>query len=178
MKKLTLLILLLIVYSLAFADSEYQSITPLSKTEGMSGERYRILGDFNCDGIEDMALSVDVSFFGNAGGDFDIYLRDNKSNLRKYASIFLHYRAIAIEKIGENVRLWVYRRCGGWIGDIGYYEVKAEGLSDYKSITIYPGDSGTGMGNAIYGAVLKNSAVEFRVEKSETVNGKVNWIKL
>ncbi len=178
MKKLTLLILLFIVCPLAFADSNDPSLMPLPKIEKMSGERYRILGDFNCDGIEDMALSVDISLFGNAGGDFDIYLRDNKDNLRKYASIFLHLKAIAIEKIGENVRLWAYRRSGGWIGDIGYYEVKAEGLSDYKSITIHPGDSGTEMGNAIYEAVFKNSAVEFRVEKSKTVNGAVNWIKL
>lgn len=178
MKKLIFFILLLIVCSLAFAESNDPSLIPLPKIEVMSGERYRILGDFNCDGIEDMALSVDISLFGNAGGDFDIYLRKNKGDLRKYASIFLHYRAIAIEKIGEDVRLWAYRRSGGWVGDIGYYEVKAEGLSDYKSIMIYPGDSGTEMGNAIYGAVFKNSAKEFRVEKSETINGKVNWIKL
>jgi hypothetical protein len=53
-------------------------------TEEGGSERYRMLGDFNDDGIEDMALSCDINLFGNGGGEFSLYLRNNKKKDRMH----------------------------------------------------------------------------------------------
>ncbi|MHC4099033.1 MAG: hypothetical protein ACYSWZ_10465 [Planctomycetota bacterium] len=141
-----------------------------------SGERFRILADFNDDGIQDMALSFDISLFGNAGGLFTLYLGNAQGQYRKHGDFGAHPMAVSLEKIDTKVRLWTYERGGGWIGQIGYYEVLKDKLSEYHSITIHPGDSGTEMGNAIYEAVFKNSDLPITVERSVTKEGIVKWI--
>lgn len=135
----------------------------------------RILADFNANGAMDMALSDHRSSFGNAGGLFTLYLSDANGLYRKHGEFFAHPKAIALERIGEKVRLWTYSRGGGWIGQIGYYEVLEKELSAYQSITIHPGDSGTTMGNAIYQSVFSNSDMLITVEYSHTRNGVIEW---
>jgi hypothetical protein len=152
------------------------STKALQKDEIRSGERFRLLADFNADGIQDMALSFDASFFGDAGGQFILYIGNAKGEYRKHGEFFAHTMAVSLEKVGTRVRLWTYARGGGWIGQIGYYEVENDRLSEYQSITIHPGDSGTKMGNAIYEAVTNNSDLPVKLEKSVTDEGIVKWI--
>ena len=154
---------------------EDPSAVPLLHDEGQSAERYRILADFNGNGIMDMALSCSVSLFGNAGGQFTVYIQNEDGRFRRLGEFFGHPMALALERVGEKVRLWTYVRGGGWIGQIGFYDVKEDGLSDYHGITIHPGDSGTKMGNAIYEAVMRNSDLPITVERSRTENEKVEW---
>ena len=156
--------------------SDDPSIKAIAKDGIYSGERFRMLADFNADGIQDMALSCDTSLFGNAGGHFILYLGNASGKYIKYGGFFAHTMAVSLEKIGENVRLWTYVRGGGWVGKIGYYEVQTDKLSEYHSITIHPGDSGTKMGNAIYKAVNNNSDFPIIIEKSVTNSGVVKWI--
>ena len=174
MKSYGLFFVFLTLSSWVLADDP--SSKPIPKHEGRSGERYRIIGDFNADGIEDMALSIDISLFGNAGGHFEIFLREESGDLKRYDSVFLNPHVIAIEKHEQTVRLWIYHRGGGWLGSLGYYEIEKEGLSQFKGIVIHPGDSGTTIGRALYEAVFNNSQVMFKVEKSQTENGIVHWI--
>jgi hypothetical protein len=178
MKKSTAIIVMALLTSCA---TRYEWITDpsqdtLYKDELHSGEHFRILADFNADGIQDMALSYDTSLFGNAGGHFTLYLGNAKGQYRKHGEFFAHTMAVSLEKIGTKVRLWTYVRGGGGIGQIGYYEVLKDKLSEYHSITIHPGDSGTEMGNAICEAVFKNSDLPITVERSVTKKGIVKWI--
>ncbi len=165
--------------ALSASDSDWianPSQEALAKDDSLSGERVRFLADFNADGILDMALSCDKSLFGNAGGQFTLYLGNGKGKYRKHGEFFAHPMAVSLEKIRDEVRLWTYYRGGGWIGQIGYNEILKEKLSKYNSITIHPGDGGTKMGNAIYESVIKNSDLPITVEWSETKNGIVKWI--
>ncbi|MBN1423450.1 hypothetical protein JXA88_02735 [Candidatus Fermentibacteria bacterium] len=172
----TTIIGLAAVIATGFEWSDDPSIRAVAKDDIHSGERFRMLADFNSDGIQDMALSCDMRSFGNAGGQFTLYLGNATGKYRKYGEFFAHTMAVSLEKIGTQVRLWTYCRLGGWIGQIGYYEVFEDTLSEYHSITIHPGDSGSKMGNAIYEAVIKSSDLPITVERSVTKNGVVKWI--
>jgi len=146
-------------------------------TELGISDRYRILGDFNVDGIEDMAISADMNQFGSGGGEFTIYLCNAGGEYRKYGTFWSHpaVETIAIEKWGQNISLWTYSHLGGGTGSIGYYGMGEKGMSDRSSIIIHPGDSGTAMGNALVESVFKNSDVVFKLERSTTRDGKVEW---
>ncbi len=157
---------------------EDPSAVPLLHDEGQSAERYRILADFNGNGIMDMALSCSVSLFGNAGGQFTVYIQNEDGRFRRLGQFFGNPMALALERVGENIRLWTYVRGGGWIGQIGFYKVKEDGLSEYHGVTIHPGDSGTKMGRAIYEAVMTNSDLPITIEISKTEGEKIKWINL
>jgi hypothetical protein len=178
MKK-TLVLLIVLMANLSIASeiwTDDPSVLPLMTEEGI-GERYRMLGDFNGDGIEDMALSYDINLFGNGGGEFILYLQNKNKKYREYGKFLVHPYgdAVAIEKWGKETRLWTYSHGGGGIGDLRCYIVSGENLSDPEGLTIHPGDSGTGMGNAIYDAVFKNSNVKIKVQRSVRKEGKVQW---
>lgn len=172
------IIAILLLTAIAVGGADWikdPSLHPIVKDDIRNGERVRLLADFNADGIQDMALSVDRSLFGNAGGPFTLYLGNGKGKYRKHGEFFAHPMAVSLEKIHNKVRLWTYYRGGGWTGQIGYYEILKDKLSEYHSITIHPGDGGTKMGNAIYESVMKNSDLPITVEWSETTNGNVEW---
>ena len=181
--KITMILLLVLFADVSMAAKPWiddPSANPLRKAEGetwRSSERYRILADFNGDGIEDLALSYDTSLFGNGGGHFSIYLRNAEGKYQEYDDFGAHPSAnsIALEKWGKEIRLWTYLHGGGGTGSLGYYEVTEEGLSERRSIETHPGDSGTAMGNAIIKAVFENSYVNFTVQQSTTVDGKIEW---
>ncbi len=145
--------------------------------EGATGERYRILGDFDGDGVEDMAVSGEADLFGNGGGSFTLYLRNADGKYRDRGTFWAHPAAdaIAIERWNHAVRLWTYSHAGGGIGGIGYYDLTENGLSEFHQLTIHPGDSGTKIGNAIVRAVFENSDARLRVQQSYTTDGKIEW---
>lgn len=157
------------------------SAVPLPRIEGemrhRSGERWRFRGDFNDDGIEDVALSMDTKGFGTGGGIFYLHLGNPKGKYIKIGSFHAHPAedAIALEKFHEGPRLWTYLHGGSARGSLGYYEIHNSAMSERRDITILPGDGGTNIGNAIYKAVFDNSDVKFTLEKSETIDGTVHW---
>ncbi len=152
------------------------STTAIRKDDLHCGERFRMLADFNADGIQDMALSSDIKHFGNAGGTFTLYIGNAKGEYREHSTFFAQIMAVSLETHGNETRLWIYSRGGGSVGRIGYRVVLKDRLSEYHSIEIHPGDSGTAMGNAIYKAVFQNSALPIKAERSVTKNGTVRWI--
>jgi hypothetical protein len=49
-------------------------------------------------------------------------------------------------------------------------------VDELQGVEIYPGDGGTSLGNALYGAAFRESPIPFRVERSLTsVTGNVTW---
>lgn len=160
------------------------SATPIPKYDWSSGERYRLLADFNADGVQDMALSYDTKMFGMAGGHFTLYVANHEGMYRKIGEFFAHTRAIALEKHFSRdsrplVRLWTYHRLSSTEGSIGYRIVEDDRLSPGDQLVIHGGDGGTKMSNDIYKAVFENSDIPIVVERSETeVNGVVNWIEI
>jgi len=157
------------------------SAVPLPRIEGemhfRSGERWRFRGDFNDDGVEDVALSMDTKSFGNGGGIFDLYLGNSNGKYMNIGSFHAHPSEawIALEKYHEGPRLWTYLHGGSARGSLGYYEINDSTMSEVQAMIIHPGDHGTNMGKAIVRAVFDNSDGKFTLERSETVDGIVRW---
>jgi len=169
-------IVFFLMVTLTEADvHENPSEIPLIRDDGTYAERFRVLGDFNCDGIEDMALSIDTKMFGQSGIEMIIFLQDSSGSFLEYDTIFAKPELIATERTISNPRLWIYGRINAQSGILGYSEVLRDSLSDFMSLKIYPGDGGSAIGNALLNAVLNNSDIELKVEKSTTVDGKVKW---
>jgi len=138
------------------------------------GERYRVLGDFNGDGKDDIALSEPTPL-GTGGGTFVLYLGDGKGKYRELGVFSGNVGAVAIEKRWKVNRIWTYSHCSGSEGEIGYWEITEKGISEYHHLTIFPGDAGTEMGRAIQSAVFDHSDVKLKIERSKTRDGKVQW---
>lgn len=171
-----LLVLMMLLTPLAPPKSNWiedPSSQPLSKEDGR-GERFRLLADFNADGIQDIALSDDLSEWGKAGIDFTLYISDGNGKFCNHGRFFAHIKAVSLEKYGSVVRIWTYHR-NGPSGLIGYNEVQKKKLSEFHSIEIHPGD-GREISNGIYNAVFPNSDLPIRVEESVTTGTKVVWL--
>lgn len=152
------------------------SLIPAPTGEGLTGERIRLLADFNGDGREDLALSDDEIEFSNAGIRFDLYLSVGPGKYSPNAmSFFAHPMAIAIEKCRDRTRIWTYYRSDASEGALGYQELKGHTLSDFVFIHIITGTEYSAMGNAMYQAVFRNSDYPIRADGSTTVDGVVQW---
>lgn len=149
-----------------------------NQTPYHQGERYRIVADFNADGIQDMALSFDTKLFGTGGGHFDLFIQNEKGLFQKQGEFFTSPSSVSIEKVGNKTRIWTFSPGGGSAGTLAYLVLSDGKLSAPKSIKISPGDSGTSLGNAVYDAVFKNSTHPIFVEKSEANNGTITWKKV
>ena len=79
------------------------SASPLLRIDGSAGERYRVLGDFNGDGREDMMLSGDIADIGQTGIKLYLYLRDTTNNYYLCDSIFTKPTTLAVEKFWNAV---------------------------------------------------------------------------
>ena len=142
----------------------------------VDGERFRIIGDFNFDGLEDMALSEVFINCGQAGCNFTLYLADSAGNYNKYDDFFGWPGGTCLEKFGKKVRLWQYHHVSAQEGMLGYCEITDMGFSECQGIFIFPGDAGTKMGAAILSAVSDNCEGDLKVQRSITTDGVVEWV--
>ena len=182
MRPFFIVLVFCIASSLNAADPSTVAVTNLIYGKGYS-ERYRILADLDGDGHQDLILSQPIPLFGKMGGLWDVYLfRINDFN--KIGSITAHPLAISLEadhdrnqKDGYFTRIWVYLRGSGSSGGLGYYRIGPNSIVDLQGIQIYPGDGGSDLGRAIYRAVMDNSEIPFRLQKSVTDEhtGNVIW---
>lgn len=148
-------------------------------------ERYRVLVDLDGDGVKDMLLSGSPDEFGTMGGPWAVYL-NRKGDFFEVGEIWAHTMAIAFEadqarisndpKTLRHARIWVYLKSSGSNGSLGYYTVGEKSVDEMGGVTIYPGDGGTPLGNALYKAVFKNSEIPYTMQISKTADdGKVTW---
>lgn len=151
-------------------------------------ERWRVLADLDGDGVEDMILSGNPSMFGNGGGGWDVYL-NRDGEFKRIGRIGAHPKAISIEadqdRFKDNidkrryVRIWTFWHSSCASGALGYCRVGEKSVDEFCGLEIYPGDSGTSLGNEVYDAVFKTSPVPFILERSSTdEKGHVEWEKI
>ena len=152
------------------------SRVPIIKTDRLSGERFRVLADFNMDGLTDMALSDDMSTFGTGGIGWKLYMADTSGMYRKYGTFFTKPRLISLERLGSKIRMWTYGHISAQEGILACCRLGDTTFTECRSMVIHPGDGGTEIGNEIMKAVFRNSDVPLRVQRSATENGEVKWI--
>ncbi|MBN1211933.1 MAG: hypothetical protein JXA92_05090 [candidate division Zixibacteria bacterium] len=152
------------------------SARPLLRKDSTIGERFRVLGDLNCDGREDMVLSDDIADFAQMGIKLFLYLQDTAGNYILYDSIFAKPGSLAVENYWKGPRLWTYVRKNAQSGILSCSEISDSGLTDWHSMVIYPGDGGTDIGNGILKAVFDNSDSRLEIQKSQTEGDRVNWL--
>lgn len=170
------------------ADPSLQPVRSVLESEDRTSpfaERWRVLTDLDGDGVKDMIISTELSLFGNSGGFWTVYLkRDN--DWQAVGNINAHPRAISIEpdkdrilkdsKSRSHARVWTYSRAGGGAGQLGYYRIGEKSVEEFRSVEIYPGDSGTPLGRKLYKATFEKSPIPMQLEISETnESGKVSW---
>lgn len=165
---------------LALAEGDPSSI-PARDADGKYIERYRFRADFNEDGVRDLAVSVPLRMFGQAGGNFSLYIARSDGTFHSIGDVFLHPRAISIESASGELNLWTYSRASGSEGQLGYYVLSKENpantnptVSDFVGLTVHPGDGGTELGRSLYSTVFSEK-YRVQVERSTTDAGKPRW---
>lgn len=148
-------------------------------------ERWRILADLDGDEVEDLLLSEPTVLFGKMGGEWTIYLKKDEK-FTPLGTVHAHPRALSLEPDFDRhlrrkedrylARIWVYLRSGGGRGSFGYFRVGNDSVDPFRGFEIYPNDSGTTLGQAIYAALLESSPIPFRLQFSRTTEeGEVQW---
>jgi hypothetical protein len=96
--------------------------------------------DFNNDGIVDLAFS-DTEAWGNAGGDWTIYLGRKDGKFESIGEVFFHPLAFKIQPIKYGIsKMIIYRRAGGGEGDLIEYSISINGIKEIKSRLMKPDD--------------------------------------
>ncbi len=186
-KRLIYPLVIMLLSTAAEGTAVDPSSVPACDVTGNNGyvERWRILTDLDGDGMQDMILSGDPAMFGNAGGPWDVYLNRN-GEFRCVGRIGAHPLAISIEPDQDRheadfnkrryARIWTYWHLSSASGALGYFRVGEETVDECRSVLIYAGDAGTTLGNALYEAAFKNSAIPFTLQYSSTDNeGNMVW---
>ena len=170
---------ILVLYCLVGADGvvDNPSAQPLAKQDEYStGERFRILGDVNLDGSEDLILSDDMATLGQGGIKFTIFLATDSNKFVQYDSYFGPLRIVSVEKSASGeIRFWTYGRINAQQGTLFCHTMGPDGFSDGQSIRILSGDGGSDIGRAMFDAVFKNSETTFKFQRSKTEGTTVHW---
>jgi hypothetical protein len=118
------------------------------------------MGDINRDGVADKIASGPGELFGNGGGPFVVTLGSRKGPPKQFV-LNLHRLAATVENTATATRIWSYWHLSGRSGDLC-----VDTLTDKTSrqcITIYAGDGGTAMGNALVERIFsKGQRLEFK----------------
>lgn len=154
---------------------EDPSAAPLQRKDGTFGERFRLTGDINNDGYEDLLLSDDIANLGQSGIRYFIYLKNEEGKFTLYDSIYTGIGSVAVEHFHEDSRLWLFVRLDSQSGIISYCDLGDDAITGCRSMRIHQGDGGTAIGGGVFRAVFGNSDVSFTLQKSETIDGKVTW---
>ena len=183
MSKLSLLVASVVIAGaplFAVAQDDPSSI-PARGADGNYLERYRFFADFDADGALDLAISVPLHMFGQAGGNFSLYLARSDGTYHAFGDVFLSPRAISLESVGKRSNLWTYSRASGTEGQLGYYALSKQrpgdtdvAISDFVGLTVHPGDGGTELGRSLFSTVFSETH-RVQVERSTTEGGIPRW---
>lgn len=161
------------------------SMIPLEKIPGESwttGERYRLVADFNNDGIMDIALSFDTGMFGNGFGQFFLYLGTRDGRYREIGLFSTYPLSMVLKRVKGG---------GCYFNTISKSETPKISLAETFKVTdhglFYMGFLKLRFGPewevdpASTSLVLKEdveSSENVQFEESETKNGIVFWKKM
>jgi hypothetical protein len=100
-----------------------------------------IEADFNCDGRTDLALS-DSTLWGNAGGEWGIYLKQDDGRYIYTGSAFFHPLAFHIDKKTDGIGIMtVYHRAGGGDGALVKFEITRGSVKEVSSEAFRPSEN-------------------------------------
>lgn len=136
------------------------------------GPYFRLRGDWNGDGLEDLVLSIPIESYGHSGGANGVYLRDHHGVLRNVGEVFGRLDSFAVERVRESTLFWTSHRAGGNQAQIGYYALEGDELGPWTGLTIHPGDGGGSISQALVD-VLRQSA---RKNNANTTQLERGWI--
>ncbi|MBK7142509.1 MAG: hypothetical protein IPH75_10550 [bacterium] len=168
-----LILVTLAVPALAGVSVEDSLMMPQLDGNGVPIDRWRVSGDFNLDGREDLLISEDIAKANDNGLYFAIYLRDSTGSLSFYDSFYDHPNRLCVESCGQAVRVWTYEYTGSGTGILAWAEITQAGLIPGNRVELH--ESGR-VSQAILGSVFRNSDVKFKVQRSRVVAGKVQWV--
>ena len=98
--------------------------------------------DFNNDGITDLVIS-NTEAWGNAGGDWSVYLGRKDGNYDDIGYIFFHPLAFRIMPQTDGYsNLVIYHRMGGGEGDLIEYSISKNGIKELSSRIMRPDTEG------------------------------------
>lgn len=170
---LGLTLLAIVSPALAADPVEDSLMIPQFDGNGIPVDRWRVYGDFNLDGRDDLLLSEDLTKANDNGLYFAIYLRDSAGTLNFYDSFFDHPNRLCIEACGSETRVWTYEYTGSGTGILAFAVVTEGGLIPGNRVELH--ESGR-VSQAMLSSVFRNSDVKFRIQRSRVVAGKVQWV--
>jgi hypothetical protein len=155
------------------------SRTPRFDGNGKCVPQFRFLADFNADGLEDVALSVDRRLFlPERGGAFFIYLNDS-NGVYHAAGTFVadpYPEAVAIERTYDLIRVWSYTQTGTDTGLLYCRPVESTHPRKSKRLELHLGAGA--FGQAMKEAVSENSIELARLEYSTHTDGVLAWVPI
>ena len=160
------------------------SLIPLERSEAEPGqaygrfrfERFRLIADFNHDGVSDMFLSYNIRMFGNAGGGFTLYKGNADGTYTEAGGIFLHPLAVNLREDSKGRSIITLYIRGGQTGKLIEYEVLETGFRELWSRHLSPNIGGPERDQQEYRRLFGEDA-RVKAQVSRTVNGVVEWEK-
>lgn len=159
----TLLLLLLLPFAGVHSQSIQDPLEAYAKSISSMGLLpYQLLikieYDFNNDHLTDLALS-ESSSWGNAGGEWSIYLREANGNFRSIGTLFFHPDAISLDLQQQSRSiLRAYIRSNAGEGNLVTYSLSSTGLKKESERLLRP-DEQHPSDQAIYTSLFEHSAL-------------------
>src|SRR5262249_39291835 len=84
------------------------SLVPAFNSEGKPAFRWRMYGDINKDGHEDIVVSESLEAVSQNGLNMFIYFADSSGKYFFYDTIFSSPKRLSFERDYNNIKLWTY----------------------------------------------------------------------
>lgn len=149
------------------------SLVPVFNSDGNPAYRWRMYGDINKDGLEDIIVSESFENMSQNGVNLFIYFADSSGKFFFYDTTFSTPRRLCFERDLRGIRLWEYWHIAASTAIIGYSWLADSGITQGQSMELNPGDAGGRVSNAVVTAIFGNSDVQFRTQTYQIIDGKV-----
>ena len=148
-------------------------------------ERFRLIGDLNFDGTEDMILSSPIDSFGTGGGTWQVFLVSNAvyqcigevGGFVDYIIPEICYDRNFGKLDSKKVQIWSVWRSGGGMYSIVSNVINGNKLSRRFQLDVFSWDGRETIDGSLLRAIHrhKDGEVKWRAESSNTESGKVTW---
>lgn len=158
-------------------QAEDPSLVPLLEHDGEPAIRIRVFGDFNLDGVRDIAVSESMRNVSQNGLMLTIFLCDSLGNYAEYGTFYGFPENLSkVERDGRSTRLWTRGHVSATESVIGYKIMTDSGFIDGDRMTVFGGDGGGAISNSVQSAIISNPAVRLVVERYRIVEGELELL--